>query len=167
MTEPFADALRTLARYNRFANDRLYDAIAQLPDAERKADRGAFFRSIHATLNHILVGDRIWMARFTGKPQPYTRLDIQPFEDFGMLRAARREEDAGIEQFFATVSPAFLERSLRWKSLAGADFEKPVAITALHLFNHQTHHRGQVHDLLCQAGRRDVVLDLIQMPPAP
>jgi len=160
MTDLFPDALRGLARYNRLANERLYDGAAQLSDAERKADRGAFFGSIHNTLNHILVGDRIWLSRFEGKPAPVTRLDSVLHDDFAELRAARREEDDRIAAFFDIVSPEVLAGSLRWTSMAGEDFNNSMALIAIHLFNHQTHHRGQAHDLLCQAGIRHVVLDM-------
>ena len=168
MTDLFADTIRRLARYNSLANERLYDGAARLADADRKADRGAFFGSLHNTLNHILLADRIWMARFEDKPVAYTRLDTVLYEEFAALRDARRQEDARIEDFFAAASSGFLGGQLRWKSLAGESFANPMAITAIHLFNHQTHHRGQAHDLLCQAGVRDVVLDLPRvLNPAP
>lgn len=160
MTDLLPDTLRALARYNRLANERLYDGAAELSDAARKADRGAFFGSIHNTLNHILVGDRIWMSRFEGTPAPATRLDTILYDDFSALRAARRAEDQRIEAFFATLSPAALAGSLRWTSMAGESFNNSMALIAIHLFNHQTHHRGQAHDLLCQAGIRHVVLDI-------
>jgi uncharacterized damage-inducible protein DinB len=90
---PLSDAriehFRTMAGYNRLANERLYDACARLPDAARKRDRRGFFGSIHGTLNHIMVGDRIWLARFAGREMPSTGLDAILFDDFHELRAAR------------------------------------------------------------------------------
>lgn len=160
MTDLLPQTFRTLARYNRLANQRLYDGAARLSDAARKADRAAFFGSIHNTLNHILHADRIWMGRFEQKPIPYTRLDAVLHDDFGGLRTARQAEDARIEAFFATAPADFFGGQVRWTTLSGQTNENPVAVLALHLFNHQTHHRGQTHDLLCQAGVRDVVLDL-------
>ena len=87
---------KRLAGYNRWANERLYDCAAALTDADRKQDRGALFGSIHNTLNHILVGDRIWMNRFTGHGPMPARLDEVPYVDFDALRAARGAEDERI-----------------------------------------------------------------------
>ena len=85
-----------LAGYNAFANGRVYGAAAQLSDAEYRADRGAFFKSMHGTLNHLLVADRLWLRRFTGEGDAPNRLDAILFEDFLELRAAREAEDARI-----------------------------------------------------------------------
>ncbi len=97
-----------LARYNAWANRRLYDAAAALSDAEYRADRGAFFKSMHGTLNHLLVGDRIWMRRFTGHGEAPTTLDAILHEDFAALRAAREAEDARILRFIEGLSEADL-----------------------------------------------------------
>jgi uncharacterized damage-inducible protein DinB len=88
-----------LARYNALANRRLYEACARLGGAERKKERPAFFGSIHGTLNHVLVGDRIWLARFGGEGTPSTGLDAVLYEDFDELRRAREHEDERIEAF--------------------------------------------------------------------
>jgi uncharacterized damage-inducible protein DinB len=151
---------RTLARYNRLANERLYDTCARLSDKERRRDRGAFFRSIHGTLNHILLGDRIWLNRFQGREMPSTGLDAELYDDFGELRAARQIEDARIESFVAGLAPAALAGTIRYVNNEGRLLEDPADLLLAHLFNHQTHHRGQVHDLLCQAGERGLVLDM-------
>ena len=81
------------AGYNTWCNERLYDAAAQVPDADYRANRGAFFKSLHGTLNHLLVGDRIWMRRFTGRGDVPPNLDAILYDDFAQLRAARRAED--------------------------------------------------------------------------
>ena len=151
---------RLLARYNARANERLYDACARLPDAERKRPRPAFFHSIHGTLNHILLGDRIWMARFAGKTVPSTGLDAILYEDFAALRSARRAEDAGIEAFVAALRPAFLAGSIRYLNHEGQLHDDPLPLLLAHLFNHQTHHRGQVHNLLSQTDVPPPSLDL-------
>src|SRR5215510_16241847 len=91
------------ALYNRLANENLYEACAALTDEERRRNLGAFFKSVHGTLNHLLLGDRIWMARFEGGSHPSTDLDAILFESFDDLRAARREMDARIEAFFAAL----------------------------------------------------------------
>lgn len=151
---------RTLALYNRLANERLYDACAALSDDERRQDRAAFFRSIYGTLNHILVGDRIWLNRFQGREMPSTNLDAELYVEFTDLRQARRAEDARIEVFAARLVPADLAGSLRYVNNEGRTLEDPMDLLLAHFFNHQTHHRGQVHDLLCQAGHRGLVLDM-------
>ncbi|MDH3702525.1 MAG: DinB family protein [Alphaproteobacteria bacterium] len=151
---------RMLARYNRLANLRLYDACAALPDAERKKTRPAFFKSIHGTLNHILVGDRIWMTRFTGGTVPSTSLDAILYEGFGDLRQARREADERIEAFAGSLSPAFLEGPIQYENNEGRMFDDAISMLLTHFFTHQTHHRGQVHDLLTQTCAPPPVLDL-------
>ena len=109
---PLIAHFRLMARYNRLANERLYDCCARLSDAERKKNRQAFFESIHATLNHIMVGDRNWMNRFEGGVAPSTPLDTIFYDDFEELRAARVREDERIERFAAGLSDQFLDREL-------------------------------------------------------
>lgn len=142
------DHFHLLAEYNRRANDRLYDACATLSDAEHKRDRKGFFRSIHGTLNHILVGDRIWLVRFAGGAAPSTGLDAILNDDFAALRAARTEEDRRIFDFAAAITDDFLASSIRYINNEGLRFDDPVPLVIAHFFNHQTHHRGQVHDML-------------------
>lgn len=154
------DLFITLARYNALANRRLYEACAALTDAERRQDRKAFFRSIHGTLNHIMVGDRIWLSRFEGREVPSTSLDAELYADFAELRQAREREDARIEAFVAGLTDAFLAGEIRYVNNEGRALADPVALLLPHFFNHQTHHRGQVHDMLCQAGYRALVLDM-------
>src|SRR5215472_9653513 len=96
--------LEMMAAYNRWANERLYDAAAAIPDAEYRRDRGAFFGSLHGTLNHLLVGDLIWMHRFTSEGEEPRELDGILYEDFGELRAERRAEDARISRYIAGLS---------------------------------------------------------------
>lgn len=158
------DALpwRQHARYNTLANQRLYAACAVLDDAARKRDVGAFFGSLHGTLNHLLLGDRIWMARFEGRAHPSSGLDAVLFADFGALRTARAAMDADIEAFFAAPPAGFWARALRYVNNEGRVFEDPPDLIVAHFFNHQTHHRGQAHALLSilGLGRGTPVLDL-------
>jgi uncharacterized damage-inducible protein DinB len=149
-----------LVRYNTLANRRLYDVCARLSDAERKRPRAAFFGSIHGTLNHIMVGDRIWLARFEGAEVPSTNLDATLYEDFEELREARRAEDARIEAFTSGLDERFLEGEIRYTNNEGDVHVDPVVVLVAHLFNHQTHHRGQVHDMLTQTDVPPPVLDL-------
>ena len=139
------------ALYNRLANVTLYAACADLSEADRRRDLGAFFRSVHGTLNHLLLGDRIWMARFEGGSHPSTDLGSILHEEFAVLRAARQEMDPPI---------GFLARSLRYVNNSGFDSQDPVEVILPHFFNHQTHHRAQVHTMLSQLGRNPPVLDL-------
>ena len=149
-----------LARYNTGANRRLYDACAALSDAERKRDAGAFFGSIHGTLNHILVGDRIWLARFAGETVPSTGLDAIPYQDFDALWQARQAEDHHLAGFVAGLTGARLTETVRYRNNEGRSHADPLGLLVAHLFNHQTHHRGQVTDLLSRAGAPTPVLDL-------
>ena len=148
------------ARYNRLANQHLYEACACLSDEERRRDLGAFFKSVHGTLNHLVLGDRIWMTRFEGGEHPSTDLGAVLFEAFDALRAARVDMDRRIEAFFADLPPDFLERSLRYVNNSGFDTTDPASVIVPHFFNHQTHHRAQVHTLLSQLGQDAPVLDL-------
>ena len=151
-----------LARYNRWANRRLYDAVAALPDAAVRQDRpGAFFGSILGTLNHVLVGDRIWLARIEGIDCGIERLDQRLYDDLGRLRAARDLEDARIVALAKDLEPAALERVIAYKTMAGEEQATRLELILAHLFNHQTHHRGQTHGLILESGAAPPPLDLM------
>ena len=156
MTELWAQ----YARYNRLANETLYEACSRLSDEERRRDLAAFFKSVHGTLNHLLLGDTIWMARFEGGAHPSTDLGAILFDKFEALREARAAMDRRIEAFFGRPPAGFFERSLRYTNNAGIESEDPAEVIVPHFFNHQTHHRAQVHTLLSQLGRDPPVLDL-------
>ena len=160
MSDPLLQCFRMLAVYNRRANRRLYDACARLTDEERKKRRPAFFGSIHGTLNHIMVGDRIWLARFSGEEVPSTGLDAVLYEDFAELGEAREREDARIEEFVAGLDEGFLGGNIRYENNEGRALEDPVSLLLPHFFNHQTHHRGQIHDMLSGTDVPPPVLDL-------
>jgi len=140
---------RMFAAYNAWCNERLYDAAATLTDADYRADRGAFFKSLHGTLNHLLVGDRIWMNRFTGEGELPNSLDAILYDDFAHLRAARRAEDMRISRYIGGLTDADLSRTIRYRTFSNpANIEQQLAPALDHFFNHQTHHRGQAHALL-------------------
>lgn len=149
-----------LARYNTLANRQLYDACAQLSDAERTRPRPAFFKSIHGTLNHILVSDRIWLTRFEGGTIPSTGLDTILYADFDELRAARVNEDRRIETFANRLTDTCLMQFIRYVNNQGRTLEDPTDLLIAHFFNHQTHHRGQIHDLLTQTAVTPPSLDM-------
>lgn len=149
-----------LARYNALANCKLYEVCSQLPDLERKRIRPAFFKSIHGTLNHIMVGDRIWLARFEGKQISSTRLDAILYEDFNKLQEARVAEDQRIEIFAGGLTEKFLGSTIQYVNSAGKTCKDPVALLLAHFFNHQTHHRGQIHDMITQTEIAPPSLDM-------
>ena len=141
--------LPMLAAYNAWANRRLYDAASRLADTEYRADRGAFFKSVHGTLNHLLVTDQIWLHRFTGEGDAPSRLDAILFDDLSALRQARESEDARIRDYVDRLDEAALAGTFRYRRVSTPEvFEQPLAPALLHLFNHHAHHRGQVHCLL-------------------
>lgn len=153
------EQVKTLAAYNRTMNVRLIEVCAELSDEERKSDRGAFFRSIHGTLNHILWGDGVWMNRFEGKPLDGGSYDFEVSPDFSELTRLRAQMDARIVAFADGVSPKWLSESLTWVS-RGQQYTKPYWLLVTHLFNHATHHRGQLTTLLTQLGKDIGVTDL-------
>jgi uncharacterized damage-inducible protein DinB len=161
----------TLARYNAWANRRLYDACAALPEAEYMMSRAAFFGSIHGTLNHLLVGDRIWAARIERKPNPKITLDQILYGDLVALRVARQAEDDHLINLVGAIAERSLDRPLAYATTSGQRHQTPLRLVLAHLFNHQTHHRGQVHGLLSQTKIDPPSLDLIaylrQSPAAP
>ncbi|HYQ14261.1 MAG TPA: DinB family protein [Polyangiaceae bacterium] len=157
---------QTFARYNRWMNLKVYAAAGNLTDEERKQDRGAFFKTIHATLNHILVADRIWLGRFTAAkleagsigPGGIRSLDQELYADFQELRAAREQMDAQISDWASALTPEQLAAPLRY----GRN-ECSTWSAVAQLFNHQTHHRGQITTLLTQAGQDVGATDLSAM----
>lgn len=157
--------LTMLAQYNRWMNQRLYRLCAALDDAERRAPRGAFFGSIHGTLNHLLLADHLWMGRFTGQPFSAPALDAELYADFTELRDAREVMDERIIEWVGSLSPSSLDSELRYTSLVNPQPRcYPLWLALTHFFNHQTHHRGQLTTLLSQSGTDPGVTDLIQMP---
>lgn len=154
----------SLAGYNTWANERVYNAAAKLSEIEYRADRGAFFKSIHGTLNHLLAADRIWMKRFTGKGDAPARLDAILHEDLGSLRAARDREDARIEAYIAQLTEKELATTFSYLTITNPKtVTQPLAPALDHFFNHQSHHRGQAHAILTGLKGRDFApsLDLI------
>jgi uncharacterized damage-inducible protein DinB len=151
-----------MAAYNAWATGGVSAAAAQLTEAEYRADRGAFFGSLHGTLNHILVGDQVWMRRFTGSGPAPTQLNAILHDDLAVLRVAREAEDARIVRYVASLTAADLAGNIRYRTISSpTDIEQPLAAALPHFFNHQTHHRGQAHCLLTQLNGAAPSLDLI------
>jgi uncharacterized damage-inducible protein DinB len=152
----------TFAGYNAWANRRLYDAAASLSDAEYRADKGAFFKSMHGTLNHLLATDRIWMKRFTGEGEAPDRLDAIVQERLADLRAAREAEDRRIVAYIGGLDEARLAGVIRYRRVSTPEEFVQELMPALdHWFNHQTHHRGHAHMILTSLGKTAPELDLL------
>jgi len=161
--------VRTMAAYNTEINRRLYGASARLSDDERRRDRGAFWGSIHGTLNHILWGDSMWMSRFDGwTPPPVPqKQSADVIDDFADLAKARAEADARIEAWAARVDLTWLSEDQVWYSgAAKRELRMSRSLLIVHFFNHQTHHRGQVHALITAAGEQTGDTDLFLIPGA-
>jgi uncharacterized damage-inducible protein DinB len=150
------------SHYNAWANGRIYDAAARLSTEQYRADRGAFFKSVHGTLNHLLVTDRLWMKRFTGEGEAPDRLDAILFETLEELRAAREAEDRRINQWVEGLDDRRIAATIKYRRVSSPEeFEQQLSLALAHWFNHQTHHRGQVHALLTGLVGKAPELDLL------
>jgi len=154
-----------MARYNRWQNMSIYAAAEQVPAAERRGNLGAFFGSIHATLNHLLWADQIWLHRFAGTSPPQAKSPkesvqhLLPWED---LKHERRAFDETIIAWAEKLDPAWLDGDMTWYSgAAGRQISRPRWLLVTHVFNHQTHHRGQVHAMLTRLGAKPEATDLM------
>ena len=141
-----------LARYNKWANTRLYDMAAALSDEAYRKNVGAYFGSLHGTLNHLLAADRIWMRRLTGSGDHGSSLNAIVYDDLESLRAARETEDDRIINVVGEFDEAAFERAWDYRTLNGTPQRQPLREILSHLFNHQTHHRGQAHTILTVLG---------------
>lgn len=173
---PVHEDIVLLASYNAAMNGRLYAAAATLPHDALRADRGAFFGSLIGTLNHLVAGDTIWLRRFMGHPAGFPALVVMAdmptptglawrySDDLDTLLAHRVRLDAVITGLAAQVTDADLAHPLVYRNARG-EFRKGFGAVLLHLFNHQTHHRGQASTLLSQAGVDIGATDLIEWIP--
>jgi uncharacterized damage-inducible protein DinB len=150
-----------MAAYNRWANARLYEAVGKLSTEAFAAPRSGFFPSLLKTLNHILVGDTVWMGRLDGTGSSVTSLDQILHAELAALRTARAAMDARIVAFVDAVAPARLEQDLVYRTVAGDPMTTQVGQVLAHFFNHQTHHRGQAHAMLSSTDVAPPSLDLI------
>lgn len=157
----------TLAEYSAWMNEKVFDAAGRLTDEQRKSDRGAFFGSIHATQNHVLWADDVWMCRFEGLPRPAGGTRTEVASDYERLFTLRREMDDRILNFAQRLTPEWLREPLEWTS--GGQQRiciQPRWLLVTHLFNHATHHRGQITTLLSQFDIDVGVTDLAFSPAA-
>jgi uncharacterized damage-inducible protein DinB len=154
----------TMAEYNEWMNQKLYAICAEITDKKRKEDLGAFFKSIHGTLNHLLYGDRAWMGRFTGKTFS-GKIGQELYDNFDELRQQRELTDRQIIDWSKTLSSAWLAQPFEYTSnVDGKTRVLPNWVLVTHLFNHQTHHRGQLTTLLSQLGYNPGITDLPWLP---
>ena len=160
--------VQRMARYNRWQNENLYGVADRLTDEERRRERGAFFGSIHKTLSHLLWADQIWMSRFTDVPRPDGRhrgIGRRSIRTGTALKSKRADFDGAIIDWADAIDPAWLAGEQTYYSGAiEREVTKPRWVLVTHMFNHQTHHRGQVHCMLTQAGGKPSDTDLPFMP---
>lgn len=151
-----------LASYNSWANRTLFDAVAStVSEEEYRRDVSAFFRSVEGTLNHVLVADRLWMKRFTGQGDHPTTLDAILYDTLPDLRAAREAEDERILAYVDGLSEEEFDGRFTYISVVDVrTISQRLAPALAHFFNHQTHHRGQVHGILSMLGKAAPPLDL-------
>ncbi|MEO5670519.1 MAG: DinB family protein [Ramlibacter sp.] len=176
MSDAFVENYRLLARYNHWFNQRLYAACDNLSDEERNVDRGAFFGSIHGSLNHIIWADCLWLQRLAAQGVRFASLEgavadlpagatygTMLLEDWAALRTRREQLDVAIEECFRDMPADFPVQTVRYANMKGVQREHAAWIALTHFFNHQTHHRGQVTTLLSQAGVDPGATDLVAM----
>jgi uncharacterized damage-inducible protein DinB len=162
---------RQLADYNHWANRRLYAAAMEMPDEAYRRPTGVFFGSLHGTLNHLLLTDRLWLKRLTGEGEHPNQLSVILFDDLHELARARMAEDARLIRVVGGYSDADLAAALSYQTTSGKPHQQPLRDILLHLFNHQTHHRGHAH-ACCSivTGKEPPTLDLLMFQrgmPAP
>jgi uncharacterized damage-inducible protein DinB len=156
------DNFRQLADYNHWANRRIYAAALEMGEEQYRRPTGVFFGSLHGTLNHLLVTDRIWLRRLTGEGEAPSRLSMILFEDRNELAHARMAEDARLKRVVAGYGEADLDQTISYHTTSGAPQQQVLNDILLHLFNHQTHHRGHAH-ACCSilTGKEPPPLDLL------
>lgn len=168
-----AENFRALARYNTWMNRRIYALCRNLSDEDRKRDLGAFFKSIHGTLNHLLMGDHAWLLRCTGDIERHSPRDARGdiitlrgyeqmlYEEFADMAAQREVTDQMIESWTSSLSSSELASNVQYRGLKGS-YEHPLWWCLTHLFTHQAHHRGQLTTLLTQLGHDPGITDFIE-----
>ena len=159
------DNYALMADYNAWMNRKIYALAAEIPDAKRKQDLGAFFKSLHGTLNHLVFADLIFLARFTGSPMPEGDFGSELYGDFGAMRAEREQIDGRILDWIANLDRAWLAEPLTFTSMVdGKTRSLPRWAMLTQMFNHQTHHRGQATTLIKQLGVDPGTTDIPWMP---
>ena len=154
-----------MARYNQWMNTKLFAVCAEIPDADRKKDMGAFFKSIHGTLNHLLYGDKSWMGRFKGKSIDGLKMGVDLYSDFEELRQEREKTDLEIIDWSKNLEDNWLNGDFEFTSkVDGITRNIPAWAVVTQMFNHQTHHRGQLTTLIKQLGHEPGITDIPWLP---
>jgi len=159
--------VQRMARYNRWQNENLYGVADRLSAEQRQLESGAFFGSIHKTLSHLLWGDRMWMSRFADVAKPEVGIpgSVTLYPDWEILKSERAGFDRKILDWAGTIDDDWLAADQTFFSAATQrEWTRPRWVLVTHMFNHQTHHRGQVHCMLTQAGGKPSDTDLTVMP---
>jgi len=157
----------TMARYNAWQNKQLRSFVEQMSDAALRKNRKAFFGSIFETANHLLWADLMWMARFDGGVAPDLPIaqSVEMTPTPAVWAGDRYRADARILRWAETLHAVDLYGDLTWYSgVAKREMSRPIGQCVMHFFNHQTHHRGQLHAMLTAAGSDAPVSDLAFMP---
>ncbi|MFV1985375.1 MAG: DinB family protein [Thiohalomonadales bacterium] len=159
------EQLKIQAQYNKWMNDHFYTLCDSISDEERKRDTGAFFKSIHGTFNHILLGDRLWMSRFQGTTFDVESLDQELYSDYGELKNQRIITDKTIAQYVESLTNEVLDKPITFVSkVKQSEHTYILRDCILHFFQHQIHHRGQISTLISQLGIDIGVTDMMWMP---
>lgn len=159
------DSFTLMASYNVWMNGKLYGLAAELPDDKRKQDLGAFFKSLHGTLNHLLFADQVFLSRFTGSPMPHGEFGSDLYEEFESLRTEREATDADILDWITNLDRDALAEPFTFTSMVdGVTRTLPKWVMMTQMFNHQTHHRGQATTLLKQLGVDPGITDIPWLP---
>src|ERR1700744_2127618 len=166
-----SENFRQLADYNHWANLRIYGAALEMPEEQYRLPTGIFFGSLHGTLNHLLLADRIWLKRLTGTGEHPDRLDTIRYDDRQQLLRARLTEDTRLKDVVGGYDEADLSRIVSYKTTSGRPYSQKMQDILLHILNHKTHHRGQAHACFSiVAGREPPTPDLLAFQrgvPAP
>ena len=150
-----------LANFNTWANKKIISSCKKLDDTEYKKDRKAFFSSIHGTLNHLLVVDGAYISRIEGKNHDLKSLDQILYENLFQLEEARIKEDKRLVDLVNNLSKESINKEITYKGFETGNQTYTINLVLITLFNHQTHHRGQIHNMLSQAGVKPPQIDII------
>ncbi|NES89317.1 MULTISPECIES: DinB family protein [Okeania] len=161
------DYFQRLSQYNQWMNEKIYQVCASIPDEIRREDKRAFFNSIHGTLNHILLADKLWLSRFENYNFEIESLRQELIYEFDLLWEERQKTDKEIQSYIDSLTDEKLSETLTFTSRSQKrECTFPVWFLLLHFFNHQTHHRGQLTTLISQCGKDFGVTDLLWLPEA-
>ena len=149
-----------LADFNAWVNTKIFSACKELVEEEYKKDRKAFFSSIHGTLNHLLVVDRAYISRIEGKDHGLKSLDQILYENLILLEEARIKEDKRLVNLVNNLSKDNIHREITYKGFDASKQNYTINLILITLFNHQTHHRGQIHNMISQAGIQPPQIDI-------